>query len=379
MQTPSAAAAATRFQWIDSVRGMAIVWIAFFHCFIAYGPNYPWPITLGSLPAFVDQCLPGALFGKIGCYIEGLIAGTMERGAQGVGVFILFSGFGLTYSLVKRGQGKISWGRWYFHRFIRLFPIYWLAHLVFLVSPFQYRPVPFDYRFILSFLGDRVFPVDTMFFYLSPAWWFIGMLIELYIVFPLLYRLMQRMGSGGFFALCIALTVGSRYLLHVSGASGNYQMGALFLCRLWEFSAGMILGKLMAEDPQATARRLFSFKCFAAGIIVYVLGQLSYQPNALYILSDGLSGTGLSVIMVHIAALLDRAPVIGTAFARAGVYSYSLYLFHQPYVMYLGEHFQRYHIGVFFIVATAAIAVIALIAGCVEKGLNKVVHRYIRA
>ena len=67
---------------------------------------------------------------------------------------------------------------------MRLFPLYWLAHLVFLVSPFVILHDPVDYRFLLSFFGDRVYPVDKMFFYLVPAWWFLGLLIETLHRFP---------------------------------------------------------------------------------------------------------------------------------------------------------------------------------------------------
>src|SRR4029077_6025141 len=80
-----------------------------------------------------------------------------------------------------------AWLGWYRSRLIRLLPMYWVAHLVYLVSPFQARFDALDYRFVLSFLGDRVVPIGTLFYYFTPALWYFGLLLQLYLVFPLLF------------------------------------------------------------------------------------------------------------------------------------------------------------------------------------------------
>ena len=105
-------------------------------------------------------------------------------------------------------------------RFKRLFPVYWLANLVFLITPFALLHDPIDYRFLLSLIGDRIYPIDTMFFYLVPAWWFLGLLIQLYLVFPLLFKLMQRIGWLKYLGFCIFLTITARYALTLVEANG---------------------------------------------------------------------------------------------------------------------------------------------------------------
>ena len=375
----SAGASADRFQWLDSVKGMAVIWIALYHCLLSYGGgNLPWPITPGSFSAFVQQCAQGSVFSDFSCALEGIIAAIIQRGPQAVGVFILFSGFGLTYSLAKRGGLNGSWALWYRRRLTRLFPVYWLAHLVFLVSPFTVLHDPVDYRFLLSFFGNRVFPVDKMFFYLVPAWWFLGLLIELYIFFPLLFGLMQRLGWVKYLGLCILLNSAANYvLLDIVKANGYYEMGAFFVCRLWEFAAGMTMGKLMGERPDWTLGRLLSWKGFFAGAIVYALGLFSDQPNFLYIFSDGLTATGLSVILIHAAYRLDSIPGLGSSIARAGVYSYGIYLFHQPYVMYAGEKLRPYSLGAFLVFASAVTLLVALVSMCFEYAVNRTVSHLV--
>ena len=156
---------------------------------------------------------------------------------------------------------------------MRLFPLYWLAHLVFLVSPFVTLHDSVDFRFLLSFFGDRVYPVDKMFFYLVPAWWFLGLLIELYIVFPVLFKLMQRLGWVKYLGLCVVLSSASRYLLTaVVHANGYYVMGAFFVCRLWEFAAGMALGKSHGRIARCDAWRSAFLEGVLVGAILYALG-----------------------------------------------------------------------------------------------------------
>ncbi len=379
-QSSKDASSAGRVRWLDGVRGIAIIWIVFFHCLLSYNVgSFPSPINLDSFLSLVAQCDAGSFFGKLLCAVDAVIVAIMQRGAQAVGVFILFSGFGLTYSLFKkRGRLEIAWAGWYKRRLARLFPIFWLAHLVFLVSPFTILHDRIDYRFFLSLLGDRVYPVDKMFFYLVPAWWFLGLLIEFYIAFPFLFKLMQRLGWARYLGLCIVSSAGARVILRILDANGDYEMGAFFVCRLWEFGAGMVLGELMAQSPGRTFRLLLSWKGFLGGVITYTLGLVTYQPNLMSVFSDGLIATGLSVILIHLGYRLDKVPGIGRAFALAGVFSYGIYLFHQPYVMFIAEKLRPFSFGVFLSSASAAIVLIALASMGLEHMVNRIAGRLFR-
>ena len=377
MQSDRTTSGVIRFQWLDSVKGMAVLWIALYHCLLNYGSgNIPWPITIDSFSVYMRLGAQGSVPEKLAHGAGGVIAAILQRGPQAVGVFILFSGFGLTYSLVKRGKAKAPWTTWYRRRLTRLFPVYWVAHIIFLVSPLTVIESPIDYRFLLSFLGDRVCPVEKMFFYLVPSWWFIGLLIELYLFYPLLFVLMKRMGWVKYLALCILLSVASRFLLNdLLKANGYYEMGACFVCRLWEFGAGMALGKLMAEKPDWTLERLLSWKAFAAGAIFYMLGIFFYQPNFLYFFSDGLTSIGLSAVMIPAAYLAHRLPGLGKALAKTGVYSYSIYLLHQPYMMYAGNRLRSVGMGVFLGIACAVALLVVLGSIAIEHTVNGAVDR----
>ena len=362
------------------MKGISIIWIAFFHCFSAYDTGrYPWPLSLARFPDYLGACAGQSITGWLNCIMDGLFASLFQRGPQAVGVFLVLSGFSLTLGLLTGAPAQKGWAAWYGRRLLRLFPLYWAAHLIYLVSPFIKRTEAIDYRFFLSLLGDRVWPVDTMFFYLTPAWWFFGLLLELYIVFPLLYRLLQKVGPAVFLCLCAGITVCSRYFIFgILEADGNFVMGAFFGCRLWEFAAGMALAVVFSQQPVKVERLLFSWPLLAAGILIYWLGGASYQPGFTYAFTDGLIATGLFIIVAQASRLFERMAVIGPLLPLAGAYSFGIYLLHQPYVMYFGERLRDRPMLVFIFAAIGLITIIAALAMLLEGGINKAARTIVR-
>lgn len=376
-EAPKPAPAAVRLTWLDGMKGISILWIAFFHFYTAYTTNrYPSPLGPDYFSSFLSQCAPSSALETLGCMAHGVYTAVASVGFHAVGVFLVLSGFGLTYSLAKTGNPEDGWVGWYRGRVLRLYPMYWLAHIVYLVSPFVVRYEAVDYRFFLSFLGDRIYPVDTIFYYVNPAWWYFGLLIQLYLVFPLLFRLLQKLGPIGFLVLCGVVTLGSRYLLLlVLSANGYYVQGAFFGARLWEFAFGMVLGLLYRRLPGEVEQRLFSFPLIVTGVVVYVLGLYSYATLQTYIFNDALIGTGLFVILAHIARWCDLLPRLGATLAYVGAFSYGLYLLHQPYVLYFAERMRDLNEALASVLGCVIIAIITCVAIPLERYVNQLTNR----
>jgi peptidoglycan/LPS O-acetylase OafA/YrhL len=374
--TPTAPASA-RLSWLDGMKGISILWIAFFHFFGTYANGrYPDPLRPHYFSSFFSHCAPSSVSGTLGCSAQAFFVATSLVGFHAVAVFLVLSGFGLTYSLARTGEPDGGWRGWYRGRLLRLFPMYWVAHLVYLVSPFIARPEPLDYRFVLSFLGDRVYPVDMIFFYANPALWYFGLLLELYLVFPLLFRLLQKLGVTWFLVACGLETLVSRYLLlYVIPASGNYLLGAFFGTRLWEFAAGMALGLLYRRQRAVVEERLFNGWTFFGGVVIYVLGLYSYATSWSYTVTDACIGTGLSIILAHVALWSGLLPPVERTLAHVGAFSYGLYLLHQPYVIYFGERMRGLSLPTFTVLACAIIAALALGAIPLERYVNQLTGR----
>src|SRR5881392_3127219 len=193
-----------RLLWIDISKGLAILFVAYFHFFTTYfqhgvlaSANWS-SLTEGALTILRLAWLK----------VTGL-------GFHAVGVFIMLSGWTLMLSTMRRAEsGAIAWGGWYRGRLLRLYPMYWVAHLVYLLSPFVARLEPVDDRIILSLLGLRFIDIQMNFMYLNAFWWYFSMLIQLYLIFPLLFLTARRVGPCWF--LFIACAAGFFRALHVA-------------------------------------------------------------------------------------------------------------------------------------------------------------------
>src|SRR6266446_3380645 len=166
-----------RLLWIDISKGLAILFVAYFHFFRTYFEHGVLPLADWSGPAATALTILRLVWLKV----SGL-------GFHAVGVFIILSGWALMQSTARRAAaGPMPWGAWYRARVLRLYPMYWVAHLVYLISPFTARFEQIDSRILLSLLGLRFVNIGMNFFYLNAAWWYFSMLIQFYLIFPLLF------------------------------------------------------------------------------------------------------------------------------------------------------------------------------------------------
>lgn len=375
MASPPATAPRARLEWLDAARGFAIFWVAWFHFFSTWADGRePWPFNPAYFTIYTDQCSPSGAAEQAGCLLQALFVAFSQLGSQAVAVFLLLSGLVLVYTGGDAPPAG-GWRAWYRHRLLRLFPMYWAAHLVWLVSPLVARPDPVDWRFVASFLGDRVWP-PSLFYYGVPAWWFFGCILQLYLVFPLLCAGLRRLGPLRFAVACAAFAVASRaILLFVLEANGNFVMGAFFGARLWEFGAGMALGLALRRDPPRTLRLLLGAPGLVAGAALYILGFLSYRPGWSYTCTDGLIGMGLFALTAHLSRALLVLPGLHRPLLWLGLYSYGFYLLHQPYVNYAAAHLRGLSLGEIVAVGLPLVALVAAGSGFVEKGVNRVTHR----
>jgi peptidoglycan/LPS O-acetylase OafA/YrhL len=222
-----------RLLWLDISKALAICWVVYFHFYSTYFEH-------GSLPPDNWSSLAAATLTMLRMAWHKV----SEIGFHAVGVFIILSGWALMQSTANRAaSGPMRWGNWYRARFLRLYPMYWVSHLVYLVSPFVARLEPVDSRIILSLLGLRFINITMNFMYLNAAWWYFSMLIQFYLIFPLLFRMAQRLGPLTFLLVACAVGFFTRYLLLiVYPQNGLWILGGFAISRLPEFALGMACG-----------------------------------------------------------------------------------------------------------------------------------------
>lgn len=174
-------------------------------------------------------------------------------GYCGVDCFLLLSAMGLYFSWQK---GNHNIGSFYRRRLLRIFP----AYLIVLVI-----------RFFLEQTGKRyvVLAATTLSFWLMDdlSAWFIAGITVLYLVSPLVLKVMESkqrtIGMAGFFALAL-----------LAGVLMRRTPQNLFFVRIPSFLLGFIIGKLVYEKRAVTNRTEWILAAaFAFGTILMVICQ----------------------------------------------------------------------------------------------------------
>lgn len=332
-----------RVVWLDVVRGVAILWIFLVHFLERFvrgsyfaNPSATWP----SLSERIAQLAPLEVSG-----FGGIFANTLRYvgwlGDQGVQIFVVASGFGLALGALARARnGHTTAARaFYRRRLFKLLPQWWAVHLAFIATSVMIGvgTSPGDWRTLASLLGLRMIP--GVMYYFSPAWWYIGVLLQLYLVFPILARWLVRtkpirflvaVGGGAVILRAVGLVAFSTFAPQYLDW---WSRGALFLSRLPEFAFGMAFAVFYIDRRAVLERWTRSTGAIVGWIGVYVLG------NALSFLLLGmavaylLTGAALFVLLYAVAG--DFRARAGAPVQWCGRNSYPLFLVHHPVIIYL--------------------------------------------
>src|SRR3954454_6990070 len=355
-----------RLLWIDISKGLAILFVAYFHfCSTYFQHGVLPPPDWNDLAASVLTILR-----LVWSKVSGL-------GFHAVGVFIILGGWTLMQSTMRRDEsGPLAWGSWYRARFLRLYPMYWVAHLVYLVSPFVARLEPVDSRIILSLLGLRFIDIQMNFMYLNAAWWYFSMLIQFYLIFPLLLWTARRVGPWWFLIIACAAGFFARYVLLVLWPqNGLWVLGGFAICRLPEFALGMSLAMWYTRSPVRMEWFLLRGAGFIAGLILYPAALQLYHGLYDYIFVDFATGTCCLLEIVGIAGLISLFNLPAKLFRIVGLYSYGFYLTHQPYVIWLGLRIREVPIWAFILICIPTLVVLSAWGMLLEKGTNTLVSK----
>ena len=359
-----------RMVWLDISKGLAILFVAYFHFFTTYfehgvlPPNDWSSIAAGTMSALRTSWL----------FVSGL-------GFHAVGVFIILSGWALMQSTMRRAdKGPVQWGSWYGARFIRLYPMYWVAHIVYLISPFVARLEPVDSRIWISLSGFRFYDITMNFMYLNAAWWYFSMLIQFYLMFPLLFIAARKLEPAIFLVLACAIGFFVRYLMLIPyPQDGLWLLGGFAVCRLPEFALGMALGVWHARNQDRFEKFLLGGGGLLAGIVLYPAALQLYHNGLTYVFVDFATGACLLLVIVGIAGILSRFARLGAVLGTVGAFSYGLYLVHQPYVIWLGLRIREQPVWMFLLIMVATLAVLSVWGIVLEKSTNALINRLVPA
>ena len=359
-----------RLLWLDIAKGLAILWVVYFHFWRTYFEHGDLaPADWSSLVAGVTTIL-----GAVWLQVSGL-------GFHAVGVFIILSGWALMESTARRAEsGALAWGAWYRTRLLRLYPMYWVAHAIYFLSPFVVRPEQIDGRIVLSLLGLRFVDIEMNYYYLNPAWWYFSMLIQFYLLFPLLFWAARKLGPWTFLLTACAVGFFTRYLmLVVYPQNGMWIQGGFAICRLPEFALGMALGIWHSRSTARAERFFLGGAGLVTGLLLYPAALQLYNNGYAYIFVDLATGACCFLEVIGVAGIISRFAGPAKVFGLVGAFSYGIYLVHQPYVIWLGLRIREQPIWMFLLIAAATLAVMSAWGIFLEKTTNSLVNRLFSA
>ena len=352
--------------WLDVLKGLAMVGIFLNHLvertlgypYIA-NPDANWP----PLAERIAQLRPLHGHGLWDPALN-LVRYVGWSGEQGVQLFLVVSGFGLTWGLIGRGGGPLAVGDFYRRRLARLYPQWWGAHLLFALAALLtgWGLSLRDPAFYLSLIGFRATP--HMLYYFSPAWWYVGLVLQLYAVYPLLWAGLRRVGPWWLLvATClVGFAARAAGLLSLHGYLDAWQRGAVFVTRLPEFALGMSLAAWMHADPGRADRTLRSARGLAAAAASYLLGTLLSLTLPGMTVAPFLLGAGAFGLLYAALGGTGRArPARRGLWSWVGRHSYAIFLVHHPFILRLvpkgGAH------GLPRVVAGTAAAIVLTVLG----------------
>ncbi|MBI5766612.1 MAG: acyltransferase [Verrucomicrobia bacterium] len=340
MTAPAAPATgvAVHRAWIDVAKGVAILAIVYFHLCGEVGAPY----------AFGTQA--------------------------GVDTFLILSGFGLTVSPMSGGFREF-----FARRLFRLLPAYWLV----LVAVVLLNLIAFHSRISWPDVGLHLVCAHLLggehpAFALVTAWWFMGLIVPLYVVyFPLRGRLRGTDGVVWALGFCAAMAVLGWWVLHYGAGWGRapqiHSAG-----RFVSFATGCLLGSVTVAGPVAALRALQS-PCAAAALGVW--GAVAVFADGADLIGYPFAGLALMCVGVAVASsppLRWLAVMLG----GLGAISFEVYLIHQYLLHDIATHVVSPMLVQWDYFATAqatwlavASALIALVpAGGIAWGVNRLVR-----
>jgi peptidoglycan/LPS O-acetylase OafA/YrhL len=310
-----------RIDFVDYLRGIAILGVFAFHAWGAtFGPDpLTWNGWIRSFPS--SRSL--------------LFLSPLNFGAYGVAIFFVVSGFCIQLSFVRSNQ--TGFGVFYVRRFFRIYPPY-LAVLLFFAFLFPTTRMGFSKLWDWAQLGSHLLLIQNLdnrsFFAISPAFWTIAVEVQLYLLFPVLVAIVARFGWRSTLLFVGIIEVLLRAFLGiyatVTGLEPPLWWGGVPLMYWFSWSIGAALADAWQHErplPFARSSPLFW--------VLLAIGANYVRPLAIFTfpLIAVSTATTMARFLAGAKVRLSVPRWLVGSLRRVGLWSYSIYLLHQPLVL----------------------------------------------
>ena len=253
-------------------------------------------------------------------------------GNSGVDMFLFLSGIGLYFSYTKDSHVLTFWKK----RLMRILPT------AFLIATFyvSFRYVNGRFTSGLSYYVSRL--TFTYFFFSGErVFWFISLILLLYLVFPIFYKIIAKWRIWGMLAL-VALVIIFNFTLRAV-KPGVYSNVEIAFCRIPVFIIGIWAGKFVMEKKEISRWWLLAFLGITAAMLI-IMGNFtaiikSFVPGynkdmeTMYIWLYRYASCPLGISLVILDSFIitelrkrGRCNVLRNFFEFVGMYSMEYYM-----------------------------------------------------
>lgn len=183
----------------------------------------------------------------------------LKTGNVGVDIFLFLSGIGLFFSFTKDSRVRTFWKK----RLMRILPTAILIATVI----FSFRYVNGRYT---TGVGQYITRMTFVHFFIygERIFWFISLILVLYLLFPILYKVIDRFRIFGMLGL-VALIVAATFTVRTF-APETYSHIEIALCRIPVFIIGIWAGRFVMEKKEISRWWLLLCLAVTAGIMWFM-------------------------------------------------------------------------------------------------------------
>lgn len=239
-------------------------------------------------------------------------------GSIGVEIFLFLSGMGLYYSFHKKPDLK----RFYSRRMRRIIVPYSIVAIIF----WSLKDILIYNEGIVDVIKD--FSFYTFFSEGVKTIWFIGLMIVLYLVFPVIYELVgkknQKKSLINLIITIILIEAGILLLKLISpGISGNINIA---VTRIPIFIVGVFSGRYIMKDM--TIRTVPAIIIAVFCIIIGILSHMYFKHDITIRFASSIYSIGFLIILAWLLHIIRKWNLINRFLRFVGLYSLELYMCH---------------------------------------------------
>lgn len=339
-------------------KGLALLFLLWHHVFFNSSSTYKRFVSVYTFPSGVP--------------IESIVSDAMKLC---VALYVFLSGYGLYCSFNKYLQKNSGGGTKYLtfslkyiaNHLIKLLSDYWFIFIIFVPLGFVFNrsPIIIYEKNLLYFIID-FFGLNNMFFgftgkTMNATWWFMSLIITLYIIFPILYKVVKKCE---FFVLSILL-----FIAMIGFPNDNMSLSTYLL----PFAIGLVFAKntifetLFKYQEKKQLNLMFGIVLLFIFTIIFRIHYFSTCAK--------FDGIFCIPIVMFCYFVLSRMNFIGKVFELLGKHSGSIFMFHTFIYLYYFKSFIysfKYSILIFVVLAVICL-VIAVAIEWIKKitGYNK--------